>query len=59
MDSSRMKGDDCQLEAPPARRNATEGTPGCDGAGIDIDGSSNGTWRLLESNASMSLPNLE
>lgn len=54
-----MKDDDCQLEAPPVRRKAIKGILGCDGAGVDIDGSGNGTWRLLESNASMSIPNLE
>jgi hypothetical protein len=58
LDSTEIKGDDCDLEAPPERRNATEGTLGSDGAGVDRDGTSNSTSRLLASNALLSPPSL-
>jgi hypothetical protein len=58
IDFSEIKGDDCDLEAPPERGNATEGTPGSNGAGVDRDGIGNGTSRLLASNALLSPPSL-
>jgi hypothetical protein len=54
-----MKEVDCEPKAPPTRGNTTDGTPKTDGAGINTNRSSTGTWRLLESNASRLPPNLE
>jgi hypothetical protein len=54
MDSSEMKGDDCNPKGPFAGRNTTKRIPGSNGVGVDRNGIGNGTWRLLASNASMS-----
>jgi hypothetical protein len=59
MDFSEMKGDDCNLEALLVGRNAIERTPGSDGAEVDRNGTGNGTWRLLTSNASMLPPSFD
>jgi hypothetical protein len=43
IDSSKINKDDCDLKAPLVGRNATERTPGSDGARIDRNDTGNGT----------------